>query len=138
MQLFIISPFAVLLLHRFKAKAVIASVALIFGCIALTVALHVHYDLTLLCVLINRINATLHLIKDSFKSHSIPFQYRLANRKIEIAYFPTHVRYSSWLIGILTGYIFVEFPRDTIRNPRVYFPQHVKTLSKSQLPENSV
>lgn len=41
--------------------------------------------------------------------------------KYAIAYFPTHIRYSSWIIGIIAGYIFKKFPeKDSVRIPKVF------------------
>lgn len=38
---------------------------------------------------------------------------------MEIAYFPTHLRFSAWLIGIITGYIFFMTRNRFIRIPKV-------------------
>lgn len=36
-----------------------------------------------------------------------------------IAYFPTHVRFSSWLIGVIAGYFFFEARKKSVYIPKV-------------------
>lgn len=91
MQLFIVAPFIIYLIYRFKTKALFALATLVLGCIFTTAAVHVTYGLK-----------TLRM-----------------NGKMELAYFPTHIRFSSWLIGVIAGYIFVKASKKTIHIPKV-------------------
>lgn len=50
MQLFIITPAIVYLIHRFKVKTIIALVAVIMACAWYTIHLHVKYNLSILYV----------------------------------------------------------------------------------------
>lgn len=91
MQLFIIAPFIVYSMHRFKTKALFASAILVLGCVFTTVAVHLHYGLKTLRV----------------------------NGKMELAYFPTHIRFSPWLVGVIAGYVFFKTRQQSIRIPKV-------------------
>lgn len=44
---------------------------------------------------------------------------RIAGDKATLTYVPTHIRMSSWMIGIIAGYIFTEYPKESIRVPSV-------------------
>lgn len=44
---------------------------------------------------------------------------RTSKNIMAVAYVPTHLRYSSWMIGVIAGYIFHSFREKTIRIPRV-------------------
>lgn len=50
MHLFLFSPFAVYLIHRYKMKAIYGFLIVIFGSFGLTVAIHLIYDFTILYV----------------------------------------------------------------------------------------
>lgn len=72
-QLFITSPFVVYSIYRFKTKAIFAFVISVFECVFSMVAVHLHYELTTL----------------------------RTNNKMDLAYFPTHIRFSA-------GYVFFK------------------------------
>ncbi|XP_031616894.1 nose resistant to fluoxetine protein 6-like [Contarinia nasturtii] len=78
MQLFLISPAIIYLFRRFKVKALIPFILLLLGCIYFTLSVHVKYNLTTL--------------------------FAFQTNKFELAYVPTHIRFSSWLIGVIVGY----------------------------------
>lgn len=44
---------------------------------------------------------------------------RFSPRKYDLDHYPTHSRLSSWLIGVIAGYFFVEFPQRSINIPKV-------------------
>lgn len=91
MQLFIIAPVIVYLIDRFKAKTIFTLTLLVLGCILNTTIVHIKYGLK-------------HLRTDG---------------KMELAYFPTHIRFSSWLIGAIAGYICFETRQRSIQIPKV-------------------
>lgn len=90
-QLFLLAPFIVYSIYRFIAKALFALAILVLGCVATTVAIHLHYGLKTL----------------------------RTNGKMELAYFPTHIRFSPWLIGVIAGYVFVKARQQPIQIPKV-------------------
>lgn len=45
--------------------------------------------------------------------------------KNEKTYYPTHMRYSSWLIGIIGGYILFKCQNRTIRIPKVIYRLYI-------------
>ena len=47
--------------------------------------------------------------------------YSTSNNKFQTAYVPTHLRFSSWLVGVIAGYIFLKYQNRTIRIPRVSY-----------------
>lgn len=51
--------------------------------------------------------------------------FRLGTKN-EKTYYPTHIRYSTWLIGVIAGYILFKYRSRTIRIPKViqYLPFH--------------
>lgn len=104
MQLFIIAPFIVYLIYRFKTKTLFALAMLVLGCVFTTVAVHLHYGLK-----------TLRM-----------------NGKMELAYFPTHIRYSPWLIGVMAGYVFFKTRQHSIQIPKVdkFYPIEKAKFSK--------
>lgn len=91
MQLFIMAPLIVYLIYRFKAKTLFALALLVLGCILTTLIVHIKYGLKSL----------------------------RTDGKLELAYFPTHIRFSSWLIGVIAGYIFSETQQRPIQIPKV-------------------
>lgn len=91
MQLFIIAPFIVYLIYRFKTKTLFALVLLVLGCVFATVAVHLKYGLK---------------------------NVRM-NGKMELAYFPTHIRFTPWMVGVMAGYIFFKSQQKTIQIPKV-------------------
>lgn len=91
MQLFIIAPFIVYLIYRFKIKTLFALAVVVLGCVFTTVAVHLKYGLK-----------TLRM-----------------NGKMEMAYFPTHIRFSPWMVGVIAGYIFFETRQKSIQIPKV-------------------
>lgn len=48
------------------------------------------------------------------KRISFSLIFRIAANKSTFAYAPTHIRMSSWLIGIIAGYMITEYPKDSI------------------------
>lgn len=44
---------------------------------------------------------------------------RMKGEKVALAYVTTHVRFSSWLIGVITGYFFVEARKKSVQIPKV-------------------
>lgn len=50
MQLFVISPFVVYLLHRYRMKAILMFFIVMLGCFAATVVIHLKYNLVTLYV----------------------------------------------------------------------------------------
>lgn len=50
MQLFFIAPFIILCIHRYNKKALAGLLLLIFGCVGLTLVVHLKYNLTTLYV----------------------------------------------------------------------------------------
>lgn len=91
MQLFVIAPFIIYLIYRFKAKTIFTLAILVLGCVFTTVAVHVKYELKTL----------------------------RTDGKMEMAYFPTHIRFSSWMIGVMAGYIFFKTRQQSIQIPKV-------------------
>lgn len=45
MQLFLVAPFIIYLIYRFKMKMIIMSILLVIGCIGCTLAVHLQYEL---------------------------------------------------------------------------------------------
>lgn len=49
------------------------------------------------------------------------FFYSFNQEKMKRAYYPTHIRFSPWLIGVMAGYILYEGRKRSIRIPKVCF-----------------
>lgn len=92
MQLFIVAPFVVYLMYWFNLKTILFLILSIIGCIAWTVIVHVDYGLKNL----------------------------MSPNKFQLAYVPTHVRFSSWMVGVIAGYIFLKYQNHSIRIPRIF------------------
>lgn len=45
--------------------------------------------------------------------------YSLWPKKFQLTYIPTHLRFSSWMIGVIAGYIFFKYQNRSIRIPKV-------------------
>lgn len=116
-QLFFISPLLIYLVCRFKMKAFIALVGLILGSIGFTLALHVNHNLTDLYVF--KLNIEIYVIISNLSSAKRNYVCSLHGNKMELAYVPTHVRFTPWLIGFIVGYILFEFPSGSIQIPKV-------------------
>lgn len=89
-------------------KAILTMVGLIVGCISMTVGVHVMYGLT--------------------KMADGP--------KMEKAYFPTHIRFSPWLVGIIAGYFHFKTLRNksfTISKVKLQFFDLFKSTNKLDL-----
>ncbi|XP_031623576.1 nose resistant to fluoxetine protein 6-like [Contarinia nasturtii] len=93
MQLFLISPAIVYLIYRFKLKALIPLTLLLLGCIYSTLDVHIKHNLTTI--------------------------FAFEGNKFEMAYIPTHIRISSWLIGVFTGYLHFETRNRKIQIPKM-------------------
>lgn len=91
MQLFILAPLIIYLIYRFKFKTIFALATLVLGCILTTIIVHTKYELK------------------SLRTEG----------KMELAYFPTHIRFSSWLVGVIAGFIFIEARHKPIQIPKV-------------------
>ncbi|XP_031627930.1 nose resistant to fluoxetine protein 6-like [Contarinia nasturtii] len=90
MQLFVISPAIVYLIYKLKIKAMPILSLLVLGCIGCTIEVH------------RRLN---------LKS-GLTIQDKL--------YFPTHIRFSPWLIGVMFGYMLLETRKRPIRIPQLF------------------
>ncbi|XP_031636343.1 nose resistant to fluoxetine protein 6-like isoform X2 [Contarinia nasturtii] len=96
-QLFLISPAIVYLIYRLKRKALIPLTMLLLVCIYFTLNVHVKHNLTTL--------------------------FALPGDKMKTAYVPTHIRFSSWLIGVIAGYFHFEN-----RNRKIQIPKMINIL----------
>lgn len=90
-QLFIVAPLVIYLLYRFKAKTLFILAISVLGCVFATVIVHMKYELKTL----------------------------RTDGKMELAYFATHIRYSSWLIGAIAGYAFFKTRQRSFQIPKV-------------------
>ncbi|XP_055304069.1 nose resistant to fluoxetine protein 6-like isoform X1 [Sitodiplosis mosellana] len=90
MQLFFISPAIVYLMYRFRRNSLYVLSFLVLCCVGATIYVHIQYDLS------------------SF----------LKKEKMAKAYYPTHIRCSPWLMGVMAGYGFVEARKRSIRIPK--------------------
>ncbi|XP_031635113.1 nose resistant to fluoxetine protein 6-like [Contarinia nasturtii] len=100
-QLYCIAPAIVYLIYRFKAKSLVPLSLLVLACIIITLRVHVMYNLTTL----------------------------FAPEKMYHAYYPTHIRFSSWLVGVIAGYFFKETQNRTIHIPKRWSYQLVSLSS---------
>lgn len=62
--------------------------------------------------------------------------FRREEGKIEVAYFPTHIRFSSWLIGVIGGYILFETRKTSISIPKVSTPFSLFALNLTKTLSN--
>ncbi|XP_031635339.1 nose resistant to fluoxetine protein 6-like [Contarinia nasturtii] len=93
MQLFVISPAIVYFIYKFNVKAVAVLSLLILGGVVCTVLIDVD---------------------NNFKSYLVHVD------KFNKEYILTHTRFTSWLSGVLTGYLLVETRKRTIRIPKLF------------------
>lgn len=125
MQLFIVAPLIVYLIYRFNVIAIIFLVLTILGSTAWTVieltnkglkGLYVAYDMPLAHFL--QFNQFIFII---FFFRNIRFLglYSLLGDKLGDVYKCTHLRCSSYLIGMITGYILLKYQNSSIRIPKV-------------------
>lgn len=56
------------------------------------------------------------LFNEIIQSSMIFYRYSTQRDKV---YFPTHIRFSPWLIGVIGGYIMHEFRNRSVRIPKV-------------------
>ncbi|XP_055308952.1 O-acyltransferase like protein-like [Sitodiplosis mosellana] len=94
MQLFLISPAIVYLIYKFRVKIMPISILLILGCVGCMVATHLKYEIRRKIMMEKAIDSK--------------------------AYVPMHLRFSPWLIGIITAYILFETRNRTIRIPKIF------------------
>lgn len=115
MQLFIISPILVYFVHRFKKTAFIALVASILGSIGYTLTVFVNNNILLLYATenVNEKKKQTKLKRDNFFHSKEPGYNEV--------YYSTHIRFPSWLIGFIVGYILLEYPKGSIHIPKVGF-----------------
>ncbi|XP_055304016.1 uncharacterized protein LOC129569308 [Sitodiplosis mosellana] len=90
MQLFLISPVIIYLMYKLRMILMPILLALVLVCIGLTIFVHLHFDLTNMLT------------------------------KMDKAYYPTHIRFSPWLIGVMAGFIFVEARKRPVRIPQIF------------------
>lgn len=121
MQLYFIAPAIVYLIQRFKAKAHIVALVSVLSCIGLTLASHVLFDIRNVYVHYFSIEYFQIFFFKNFGQFFFMFA-RFESKYMVLAYFPTHIRLSAWIIGFYTGYILTEFPNGSIRIPKVFFP----------------
>lgn len=118
MQLFLVAPFIVLLINWFGLFAIFALVLMICGCCAWTVIVHVDNGFKSMYVIDFFVGIFVEF--DHFQEFTNNNAlYSLAPNKFQVAYVPTHLRFSSWLVGFIAGYIFLKFQKRSIRIPRV-------------------
>ncbi|XP_031639007.1 nose resistant to fluoxetine protein 6-like [Contarinia nasturtii] len=91
MQLFVISPVIIYIVYKLKTKSMSILLILILGCIGCDLALHQKYDIK-----------------------------GMKSRRMDIIYYPTHVRFSPWLIGVISGYIIFEARKRSVRIPKLF------------------
>lgn len=121
MQLFIIAPALAYLVHRFKKTAILVILAAMLISMVWIVFIHIDTNMT---------NTYAFLLIPDFVLITIPrrsnhfsisiiwhiFRYHPGVSRIFI---PTHFRLPSWLVGFMTGILFVDYPMGTIRIPKV-------------------
>lgn len=114
MQLFVIAPALVYLVHRFKKTTIVAMLIAILISMAWIVFIHIDLNLANTYVCDHYWFVVIWWIYHSLFSYIFRYQRGLGK-----VFVPTHLRLPSWLIGFITGCFFVDYPMRTIRIPKV-------------------
>lgn len=122
-QLFIIAPAIVYSINRYAAKTFIILFGLIVSCVGFTLAAHAEHNLRNMYVYFLHSDfwdkSTNSVFWSRFWLIESLFTHRLEPRFVELFHIPTHLRFSPWLCGFITGYLLTEFPIGSICIPKV-------------------
>lgn len=111
MQLYSIAPIIAYLIYNLNINAHIVALVAVFSCVACTLIVHTTFNLRNRCV--SHFAAIILKTKLTVLSNSFDIAY------VVLAYYPTLIRLSGWIIGFYTGYILTVHPSESIRISKV-------------------